>query len=211
MEQNLKPGQIRLQRRVSVRRKFDDVMKTPITSVDDALSFIDVIEKQMPAVKKALQKVRTNAVFDNSRIAGYTKPVMSAPVHETYREDSSSRATDIQTASKIQGATDEQQRIAQLKEAKAAIESAKKPVQVPGIPGINPGERKNPQSPVASVYGVELGGSSAEALVEAGELVVMADEEQNKEPAIPIGEVKPPREPEAPKKKPRGRPKKSKK
>lgn len=202
----LKPGQIRLQRRVSTRRKFDDMIKAPILSVDDALSFIDVIEKQMPAVKKALQKVRINSVFDSSRVAAQEKPVMQAPIHETYT-DNDAQTPDIQVASKMQGATEEQKRIEQLKKVKEATE--KKPVEMPGIPGIVAGERKNPEAPVASIFGQELNTaySTADQLASEGEPVIinLGGEAETLETAKIEKE-----ETTAPAKKTRGRPKKNK-
>lgn len=139
---SLKPGQINIQRRRrSVRQQFDP-KSINIQSIDEALAFVDMVAEKMGDVRKVLAKAKMQGVYQNNRQSAQDR-VMNNPIMNP-ESGNTVEVPKVEQGSVPQAKTEEQRRLEQLRNAQEALQD-RKPVEMPGIPGISAGKRENPK------------------------------------------------------------------
>lgn len=152
-----KPGEIRIQKRVYQRQKFEPLKQIKIETPDDATAFVDLLVQKLPELQKVLSKGRMQGVYANSAQAGAEKRGITSPLANGGNHQTAA-PIDVKEAAQNQQVTAEQRRLEQLRKAQDAIQSpaarpvtneVKKtnPVQMPHIPGVTNGTRENIQPP----------------------------------------------------------------
>lgn len=152
-----KPGEIRIQKRVYQRQKFEPLKQIKIETPDDATAFVDLLVQKLPELQKVLARGRMQGVYANSAKAAAEKRGITPPIANGGSHDAAA-SIDIKEAAQNQQVTTEQRRLEQLRAAQQAIESPsmrpvtdevtkKNPVQMPYIPGVTDGVRENPKPP----------------------------------------------------------------
>lgn len=152
-----KPGEIRIQKRVYQRQKFEPLKQIKIETPDDATAFVDLLVQKLPELQKVLAKGRMQNVYASSAQAGAEKRGFNSPIANGGNHEAAA-SVDVKDASERQQVTAEERRLEQLRKAQEAVQSPiarpvaneikkKNPVQMPHIPGVTNGTRENVQPP----------------------------------------------------------------
>lgn len=181
-----KPGEIRIQKRVYQRQKFEPLKQIKIETPDDATAFVDLLVQKLPELQKVLARGRMQGVYANSAQAAAEKRGVTSPIANGGNHDAAA-PIDIKEAAQNQQVTTEQRRLEQLRAAQQAIESPsmrpvtdevtkKNPVQMPYIPGVTDGVRENPKPPAEAAVEFKKPEEAAEVVEPTG-IPMTPDEE----------------------------------
>lgn len=111
----MQPGQFNLRRRRDGRNAIAELGNFKITNIDEAVTFVDILEKKLPELKSVLSRTRSGQAFAASRASVAAQQTTQAEVQQpqTAAPDGTSQNTAIQSLEAP--APTEAQRLAQLK------------------------------------------------------------------------------------------------
>lgn len=189
-----KPGEIRIQKRVYQRQKFEPLKQIKIETPDDATAFVDLLVQKLPELQKVLARGRMQGVYANSAKAAAEKRGITSPIANGGNHDAAA-SIDIKEAAQNQQVTTEQRRLEQLRAAQQAIESPsmrpvtdevtkKNPVQMPYIPGVTDGVRENPKPPAEAAVEFKKPEQTGDVLTTPTVLPMTPDEETERSSTV---------------------------
>lgn len=189
-----KPGEIRIQKRVYQRQKFEPLKQIKIETPDDATAFVDLLVQKLPELQKVLARGRMQGVYANSAKAAAEKRGITSPIANGGSHDAAA-SIDIKEAAQNQQVTTEQRRLEQLRAAQQAIESPsmrpvtdevtkKNPVQMPYIPGVTDGVRENPKPPAEAAVEFKKPEQTGDVLTTPTGLPMTPDEETERSSTV---------------------------